>query len=76
MQARMDNFKAQLDEFEAKLRLFSQGVQTLRSNITNLSTDFDRLQRIYVERIVEESDNVIKAAQIKADLEKATELEV
>ena len=76
MQARMDKFNAQLDEFEAKLSLFSQGVQTLRSNITNLSTDVDKLQRLYLERIAAKYDNEIKAEQMKADNEKATELNV
>ena len=79
----MDKFKAQIDEFEdtmeefeEKLRRFSQGVRTLRSNITNLSTDVDRLHGILLERIVEKSEKLKQAEQIKADNERAKEIYV
>ena len=72
----MDEFEDKMDAFEDKLSRFSQGVRTLRSNITHFSTDVDRLHWILLERIVEKSEKLKQAEQIKADNERANEIYV
>ena len=77
LEKQMDVFKAQMDDFERKLRLFRrQDISTLKNNITNLSKDVEGLQQRKFDRIIKKSEDQRKAEQIKADKEKATELNV
>ncbi len=48
----------------------------MSTNVTALSTEVERLQKLCLERIVEKSDKESKAQQIKADNEKAKEMGV
>ena len=68
----MESFETRLRKLTAELDAISQSMQTLRTDMTNMSAEIKRLTAIQVQRITARADE----EKLKADLETAREFQV
>ena len=68
----MESFETRLRKLTAELDAISQSMQTLRTDMTNMSAEINRLTAIQLQRITARADE----EKLKADLETAREFQV